>query len=259
MIAFVLCMGLSAAEPPFPVQVMLEAAENQLRQQRPDRARAMLVQAKTDYPKDGRVDFLYGVSYAQEDKNELGIASFKAAIEKTPKLRIAHLQLGILYDVLEKYDEAVKVYQKALEIFPNDVEFMAEWGQTLLLNKRFKEAEDVLKRALAVAPKNAEVMADLAHAEARLGRPNDAVRRFEKSITLGNTDPDMKRQYGDALSASGELAKAEAIYTELLAKLPHNAELYFRRYKVREAKGDKNGAALDKIEWEKRKNKGANK
>jgi len=249
-----LLLFLAAAEP-VPVETMLSAADNAMRQNKPERARLMLDEARKSYPKDGRVDFMAAMSYAQQEKDEEAITAYRAAIVKTPTLRHAYLQLAMLLDVLERYDQSDEVYREATKQFPKDAELFYEWGTTLILRKRFKEAEVALRTALAISPRDAQTMADLAFVEYKLGKPKDAVKRYELAYKTGTVDKEMRRHYADALAGAGELDNAEAIYTELLAAASPDADLWYRRGKVRAAKGDKAGAAADNAEWEKRKKK----
>jgi Flp pilus assembly protein TadD len=236
-----------------PLETMLSAAESNLQKGKPDRARLMLDEAKKAYPTDGRVDYFYGLAAAQQEKNEEAIGHFRAAIGKAPKMRDAYLQLAMLHDVLGQYELSDGVYKDATKLFDKDAELFAEWGTTLILRKRFKDAEVALKKALALSPKDPTITGDLAFVELKLGKTKDSVQRFEQAFKLGQNDPNVRRQYADALAASGELERAEKVYTELMAKNSGDLDLWYRRSKVREARGDKAGAAADKAEWEKKK------
>lgn len=243
----------AVAAEPVPVDTMLAAAENALKQGKPERARLMLDEAKKAYPNDGRVDYLYGMAAAQQEKNDEAVGHFKAALQKLPGMRDAHLQLAMLYDVMGRYEQSDEVYREATKRFPKDAELFAEWGTTLILRKRWKEAEGVLGKALALQPKDPTITSDLAFVLLKLGRAKESVQHYEQAFKLGQSDPNVRRQYADALASVGDLERAEKIYTELMAKDSADVDLWYRRSKVREARGDKAGAAADKAEWEKRK------
>jgi tetratricopeptide (TPR) repeat protein len=255
MIALALCLAL-AAEETVPVETMLSAAENNIKNGKLDRAKLMLDQAKKSYPDDGRVDYFYGLVFAQQEKPEDAVAAFQRAVKKRPEMIEAHLNLALQLDVLKRYDESDKVYAEATKRFPKEADLLAEWGTTLILRQRFKEAAGVLEKAIAIDPKNGQTQCDLAYVEAKLGRAADAVKRYDAALKIFD-DQSCRRQLGDALSASGDLKRAEQVYSLILQKDPNEADVWFRRAKVREVLGDKAGAAADKAEWEKRKKKAA--
>lgn len=259
MIAVAFAFALIAAEDVPPVETMLSAAENNLKNNKLDRAKLMLDQAKKHYPDDGRVDYFYGLVFAQQEKPEEAVKAFELAVKRKPEMVEAHLNLALQLDVLKRYEQSDKVYAEATKRFPKDLDLLTEWGTTLILRQRYKEAEGVLKKAAELDPKNGQTQCDLAYVEAKLGKAGDAVKRYDKALASGTStmldEPSCRLQLGDTLAAAGDLHRAEQVYTQLLAKNQDDPDLWFRRNKVRAALGDKAGAAADKAEWEKRKKK----
>jgi tetratricopeptide (TPR) repeat protein len=244
-VAFAVLFSSVAMAADTPVDVMLGAAESNLRAGKLDRAELMLKQAHESYPSDGRVDLDYGLLYAQREHAKDAVAAFTTALRKNPELRDAYLNLALQNDVMKDYDAADAAYRAGTKRFPADLELWSEWGTTLILAKRYGDAEKALRQALALHAKDGQVTSDLAYAVLQQKRSAEAVKLYESAFASGFSEPDVRRQYGDALAATGELKRAEQIYTELLAKQPASRELLFRRAKVRRALGDAAGASAD--------------
>lgn len=238
-------MWANAAHAETPVEVMLGAAESNLKAGKLPRAELMLKQAHESYPNDGRVDLDYGLLYAQREQAKEAVAAFNTAIKKNPELRDAYLNLALQNDVMKDYDAADAAYRAGTKRFPSDLELWAEWGTTLILAKRYPDAEKALRQALTLHARDGQILSDLAYAVLQQKRAKEAVKLYESAFATGFAEPDVRRQYGDALAASGDLKRADQIYTELLAKQPQSHELLFRRAKVRHALGDTAGAAAD--------------
>ena len=238
-------VGSSLAWAETPVEVMLGAAESNLRAGKLGRAELMLKQAHESYPNDGRVDLDYGLLYAQREQTKEAVGAFAAAIKKNPELRDAYLNLALQDDVIKDYNGADAAYRAGTTRFPADLELWAEWGTTLILAKRYPEAEKALRHALTLHAKDGQITSDLAFAVLRQDRAKESVKLYEAAFATGFSELDVRRQYGDALAAAGDLKKAEQIYTELLAKQATSKELLYRRAKVRHALGDNTGAAAD--------------
>lgn len=241
------CEGVWAneARAETPVEVMLGAAESNLKAGKLPRAELMLKQAHESYPNDGRVDLDYGLLYAQREQAKEAVAAFNTAIKKNPELRDAYLNLALQNDVMKDYDGADAAYRAGTKRFPTDLELWGEWGTTLILAKRYPEAEKALRHALTLHAGDGQILSDLAYAVLQQKRAREAVKLYESAFASGFVEPDVRRQFGDALAAAGDLKRAEQIYTELLAKQPQSHELLFRRAKVRHALGDSTGAAAD--------------
>ncbi|MEJ2053690.1 MAG: tetratricopeptide repeat protein [Calditrichaceae bacterium] len=78
------------------------------------------------------------------------------------KNRIAWLFLGFTYLDMNQADSAAIVYEKALDIFPDDASLLGFYGSTLQQLERFEEAIPPLKKSLDLNPDNANAVSSLA-------------------------------------------------------------------------------------------------
>ena len=62
---------------------------------------------------------ILGMSNAKINKYEDAIINYKKAIELSPDNATTFFHLGILYHDLNQYNEAIKSYKKAISINPN--------------------------------------------------------------------------------------------------------------------------------------------
>jgi pilus assembly protein FimV len=95
----------------------------------------------------------------------------------------AVMQYGLLGTTLVKrgaHDEAAQVFQKALELSPNDIETQKSLVRSLLAQKNTDAAMAVLK----AAPRTAESLALFAEAQLEMGQRGEAVRTAEQAIQL---------------------------------------------------------------------------
>ncbi len=95
----------------------------------------------------------------------------------------AVMQYGLLGSTLVKrgaHDEAAQVFQKALELSPNDIETQKSLVRSLLAQKNTDAAMAVLK----AAPRTAESLALFAEAQLEMGQRGEAVRTAEQAIQL---------------------------------------------------------------------------
>jgi tetratricopeptide (TPR) repeat protein len=242
-----------SADDAIPVEAMISAIEGNLKAGRLDRAEALLNEAQRQYPENAHLDYDKGLFFAQKEQPDLAIASFQRALKRQPTLHEAYLNLALEQDLTKKYDEASATYAEGTKHFPGDADLFSEWGTNLILRKHYPDAERVLRRALVLKSGDRLVTADLAFSILKQNRAKEAVALYEQAMAgpgnpLEDFQPEVRRQYGDALAATGELKKAEQIYSGLLAKDPRNVSILYRREKVREALGDKAGAAKDRAQ-----------
>ena len=88
-----------------------------LSQQKLEAARKELEEATHLLPKDPYAWYSLGLVYKDTGEPEKGIEAFRQVTELSPEAD-AHYFLGYLYTQLQKYDEAVAEFQKAIAAFP---------------------------------------------------------------------------------------------------------------------------------------------
>lgn len=196
-------------------------------------------------PDSAQKAFAQGQELASQNQPKKAVEAFAEAVRLAPHYRDAHLYYAMQLDVSGDHGRAVSAYEAAAKAFPKDAEIHAEWGTTLIMLKRFDAAVKVLEKAVALAPKELGWLTDLAYAKNRAGDTQGALKLYDQAFSLGFAEPIARRQYGDALAKSGELTRAEQVYSELLAKTPNDRDLLYRRAKVRSANGNVKGAAED--------------
>lgn len=99
------------------------------------------------------------------------------------------------YIILKDYKKLSKTYEKLVKLFPNNLEFLNLYVDSLILNKDYKQALKACKKALELT-----------------GNKNEMAMAY---INLGNIFLAMNR-YNEALNA----------YTEGIEKFPDNLKLY---------------------------------
>jgi pilus assembly protein FimV len=138
--------------------------------------------------------------YQKSGKHEDAIAAYKKMAGVDPsdlkiQVRLADLyrshnqteqavmQYGLIGSMLLRrgaHDEAAAVFQKALELSPNDANIQKSLVRSLLAQKNAPAAIAILK----AAPRTSDSLALLAEAQLELGNKPDAVKTAEQSIAL---------------------------------------------------------------------------
>lgn len=176
----------------------------------------------------------------------------------------AVMQYGLIGSMLLKrgaHDEAAQVFQKALELSPDDVETQRNLVRSLLAQKNATAAMAVLR----AAPRTGESLGLMAEAQLELGERAEAVRTAEQALAL-DADAEtprlflarlrvQERSLDKALDAVAplvltavtrrEFAKAAEYLEPLLAADPGHAGALEKLAHVLEAEG--NRAALAKV------------
>ena len=115
----------------------------------------------------------------QEFGEAISLLSGVAA--NVPDLAQAHHLLGYAYDRRGLRQLSCEAYERALKIAPNDAQLLNDYGYTLYLRGQHKEAKDLLKKAARLSPNDERIWNNLAAAQFKLEKFDDAYKSFARA------------------------------------------------------------------------------
>lgn len=134
-----------------------------------------------DEDQSARACLARGRALLEEGRLNEAIAELSRAASLDPRLSQAHSLLAVAYDQKGLHDRAKESYERAVDVNNHDPEALNNLGYSLYLNGNYRAAVDKLKRAARLAPSDARVLNNLALAQARLGKFDDAYRSFARA------------------------------------------------------------------------------
>jgi tetratricopeptide (TPR) repeat protein len=151
------------------------------------------------------------------------IKSYDKVIEIEPRNVEAHYSKGHILGQLGKYDEAIRCFDKAIEIEPRNVD--ARIAKGLDLDKLHKHEEAIIyyDKALEIKPDNAIAWFAKGLALHYLKRFNEAVNSYNRAIDIKPPNADVWNKKGLALNALGEYYEAIKCYDIVIQMEPKNA------------------------------------
>lgn len=163
------------------------------------------------------------------------------AVAIDPRAAEAHHLLGVAYGLKGFTQFAVAAYEHALSIAPNDARTLNDYGYLLYQHGDYRTAAKHLKRAAKYAPSDERVWNNLALAQcrlekfddayksfaraagefkgrlnvgavlARLGRNEEAIKHYEAARRLDPISPVVLQQLASLYERTGQSQKAEAV------------------------------------------------
>ena len=108
-------------------------------------------------------------------------------------LASTYFNIGLTLFRMKRNQEALKQFKRALEIAPDDAEYLNLLGQTYTQTGNYKAAEKYLRRSLELDPENADSYHDLGNLLLKLkDRRKESLRYFERATEL---NPDYEWAY----------------------------------------------------------------
>jgi len=190
-------------------------------------------------------------------------ASEKPGEEDTGDINLQKIA-GLKEEAIElmnakKFDEALKVINKAIEIDPRD-DLLSKRADIYISTSKYKKAEKDLKEALEVserADRKALIYGQLADVYNEQGEDEkslNAIKEFEKLEAEQPAEafkerPGVYGTMGTILADNGEYDRAIKCFNKALEKEPGETQLVFERGYAYYHTGDKEKAKADMKEW----------
>jgi len=179
--------------------------------QNPKAADAAFKQAKTFAHKASEKDRLLIEGYyawLKEGNAAEGMRCFKEIAEKYPREKMAHKALGINYDSQKLVDEAIKEYNKVLELDPKDGMLLNQLAGVYAGRENYEKAFEYLERYVLVSPGDPNPFDTMGDVYNQMGQLDEAIAKYREAA-------DVKPDFGSDLKMSYLYALKES-YPEAL-------------------------------------------
>ncbi|MFP3159458.1 MAG: protein kinase family protein [Hydrogenobaculum sp.] len=142
---------------------------------------------------------------------------------------------GLELQKLKRYNEALKCFDKATQLEPNNANYWYSKGILLKYLNRYEEALQSFDKAIQLEPNNALYWANKGFVLGNLGRHEEALQCFDKVIQL-KPDNDMLclswENKGFALENLGRYKEALQCYDKAIDIKPWDAEYWYDKARV---------------------------
>ena len=177
-----------------------------------------------------------GTFYREHARYADAVREFELARTLTPDNARLYLILGGLYGTIGRYEEAIAACRKSAELGPSRGAY-ANWGMTLFRMRRFDEAVAKLTEARRIGPDTYQVVGNHAHALYFAGRRAEAMALYptaaalaEQALAVNPGDTDARVSAATYYAKLGERARTIALINALPKDLADPHVLLFAAF-----------------------------
>lgn len=157
---------------------------------------------------------------------ESAVIDLVAFTRSHPENARAFLTLADAYRTIEKYDEALKIYQAFIKQNPTSAEFPFAAGSILLQQKKFDEARPYFEQALARFPAYVMAAEQLVDLDLRNKNFEGAQRRVQEQLRLTTNAPAALMLEAKVCFARKDWSCAESALTRVIQAEPDTMAPY---------------------------------
>jgi tetratricopeptide (TPR) repeat protein len=125
--------------------------------------------------------------YQKEGMNRLAIDCYqKLTLSKYKEnRRVAYHNMGLLYARFENYPEAIRCYQKAIEIYPNDAaNEYSEMGDAYYQQENYQKAIQCFQNAVKINPDHIDAWYYMGNAYYAIKNYTNAIKYYQKAVAI---------------------------------------------------------------------------
>lgn len=138
------------------------------------KAEALLGQHLETHPDDVAARLLLARIMIRRGDLQRAAEELRAVVKAAPDSLMGRYNLGFVAYRLRRYDEALEQLRKTIELEPEHPEAYYTLGLVLIAQKKIDEGIQALEKAVAIDPRHLGARFNLASANARLGRMEEA-------------------------------------------------------------------------------------
>ncbi|MCX6841550.1 MAG: serine/threonine-protein kinase [candidate division WOR-3 bacterium] len=170
-----------------------------------------------------------GVSLNTLGRCEEAIRCFDKALELDPQEALAWDNKGSSLDSLGRYEEAIRCYDKALELDPRNAAVWYNKGLSLDSLDRYEEAIHCHDKALELDPRFALAWCNKGNCLSSLGHYEEAVRSYDKALELDPRKAGAWDNKGFSLNLLGRYDDAIRCFDKALELDPRYASAWLSK------------------------------
>ncbi|HMP82363.1 MAG TPA: tetratricopeptide repeat protein [Verrucomicrobiota bacterium] len=144
-------------------------------------------------------------------------------ITKNPAAWMAHNNLGMSLVSEGKLDQGIYHFQRALELKPDDAEFLANLSGAFFFKRDFEKALIHARAAVAANAGYAEAHANLGNALAAVGRLDEAIAEYRRAMELKPRNAAFHKGLGTVFVGGGRIEEAMEQFQLALEMDPDDA------------------------------------
>ena len=179
-----------------------------------------------NFPKEPLLFNIGGACYLAADLINEAVKFFEKAIELKPDYAAAQYNLGVAFRTLKQTDSAIECFRKAIEINPAYPDAHNNIGLILLQYGKFFEAVEHFEWAVAYKPDFSQAYNNLGATLQELRKYDQAITNYEKAVNLDPNYAQAHHNLGISFQILGDEVKSINHYEKALLIKPDYGQAY---------------------------------
>ncbi len=193
---------------------------------------------------DYEILFNTAVCLLAQGKYDNAIGTFKKAGESKGNWTNIYYPLGITYERLERFPEAVEMYKNLCEIYPDEFEIHRKVAEFLCKLGDYKQSRAYINKAVGLEPDYIDGYIALGNCLLNNEQYKDAIEAYKEAIKIDPELSELHYNLGIAFYANGQKVEAMEEYKKAIGLNENDYKSYYNLGVVLDELGEKEDAVL---------------
>ena len=189
-----------------------------------NKAEKTLIEMMKKNPNRYELHNILGVIYVQKEKFEEAVKEFEKSIELNEKFSNAYNNLGGALYKLSKFRRSANICKKAIEIDPNSAQAYNNLAANLIFLENFDEAIKYFKKSIQINPNQVDANINIGNLLKNRGQAEESFEYFLKAIDI---NPKIAKNYNDYGMALKKISKFDGALNQLNKALEINPNFFY--------------------------------
>ena len=171
--------------------------------------------------------FNLGYALSELNKLEEAIDSYRKAILLMPDDADIYYNLGLILSELREWDKAVHAYKRAIHLKPDDADAFFNLGLVLTELNKWDKAVDAYRKVIRLKPHYNYIYFELGFALYSQGKWNEAADAFSKALRIKSNDVDTHYNLGLTLIELNKWKEAAIEFRNTIRLENQNTDAHF--------------------------------
>lgn len=151
---------------------------------------------------------LYGLIEHQKNNPQVALEMITRALRNAPYCSLMHHDLGVIYRSTKQLIQAIRSFQTAIQIDPQQTISLELLGKCLVESSKFEQAEILFSKLVKQQPDNASFLSQLGDVQLHLKQFDEALRSFRESLEIQPENFQAQNKLGSVFWEQGKLKQA---------------------------------------------------